>query len=178
MEPASDQMELVTHSFSACAGKAPTFMALTSPSLKISRVGMPRTPYLPGVVVLLSTSILATISLPCMFLASSSTSGAICLHGPHHQNRQIGFQHFGFKTVIGHFNRLGHQVFSHLCDEVHTPEIALNLGGCHRPVKVRRGPIETQVSAWRGPHGSRSARILSHDPDKARAAPPGKPPFV
>src|SRR5579871_6960501 len=50
----------------------------------MSRLGIPRTPYLAGVCGLSSTLIFTNLTLPSYSLASSSIEGAMALHGPHH----------------------------------------------------------------------------------------------
>ena len=45
---------------------------------------MPRMPYLPGVAGLASMSSFAIVSLPSYVFATSSSTGANILHGPHH----------------------------------------------------------------------------------------------
>jgi hypothetical protein len=45
-------------------GTAPTICSWTAPPLKMIRFGMPRTPYLAGVLGLSSTFIFTTLSLP------------------------------------------------------------------------------------------------------------------
>src|SRR6185436_1389886 len=65
-------------------GMAPTSWLTTLPPLKISRVGIDRTPYCCGTIWWWSTSILATLTRPLYSSASASTVGAICLQGPHH----------------------------------------------------------------------------------------------
>src|SRR5688572_5485717 len=64
--------------------KAPTFFASTLPFLKIINVGMPLTLYFGAVTGLASTSSLTILSLPAYSSASSSSTGAIILQGPHH----------------------------------------------------------------------------------------------
>src|SRR5438132_11366400 len=66
----------------------PTFCASTFPFLKSMSVGMPRIPYFFGISWLSSTLTLATLSLPEYSLATSSTTGAIALQGPHHSAQQ------------------------------------------------------------------------------------------
>src|SRR5690606_30234560 len=63
---------------------APTLVAATSPFLNSIKVGIPRTPYLVGVIGLSSMLTLATITWSPFSAASSSRNGAIILHGPHH----------------------------------------------------------------------------------------------
>src|SRR5262245_30382920 len=77
-------MAPLIHSRILLLGSAPTFVAATWPSRKIIRVGMPRTPYLVGVVGFSSTLSLAMVILPPSSPASSSRAGPICLQGPHH----------------------------------------------------------------------------------------------
>src|SRR4029450_3498134 len=47
-------------------------------------VGIPRMPYLPGVAGLASMSSLAIVNLPSYVFATSSSTGANILQGPHH----------------------------------------------------------------------------------------------
>src|SRR5918992_105336 len=54
------------------------------PSLKKIKAGILRTPYFIAMAGLLSTSSLATLSLPVYSTARSCTAGAIILQGPHH----------------------------------------------------------------------------------------------
>src|SRR5690606_28831491 len=63
---------------------APTFVEATFPSLNTISVGMPRTPYLPGVIGLSSMLSFTTCTRSPISLAISSSAGPICLHGPHH----------------------------------------------------------------------------------------------
>ncbi len=64
-------------------GTAPTSWSSTLPPLKSISVGMPLTPYLPGVAGFSSTFILATLTLPAYSLDISSTIGAMARHGAH-----------------------------------------------------------------------------------------------
>src|SRR3990172_216770 len=64
-------------------GTAPTSWSTTLPPLNNISVGIPLTPYLPGVAGLSSTFILVTLILPEYSCAISSTIGAIALHGAH-----------------------------------------------------------------------------------------------
>src|SRR5262249_60318732 len=63
---------------------APTFVEATLPSLNTIKVGMPRTPYRPGVIGFSSILSFATVTRPPISLAISSSAGPICLQGPHH----------------------------------------------------------------------------------------------
>ena len=63
---------------------APTLVASTLPPLNNIRVGMPRMPYLGGVLGFSSMFSLATLSLSPYSFAISSRMGAIILQGPHH----------------------------------------------------------------------------------------------
>src|SRR5512140_2552177 len=60
---------------------APTFVASTEPFLNSIRVGMPRMPYLGGVLGFSSMLSLATLRRPAYSLAISSRMGAIILQG-------------------------------------------------------------------------------------------------
>src|SRR5512137_2968906 len=64
-------------------GTAPTTWSTTLPSLKRMMVGMPRTPYLPGVAGLSSTLTLPTAIWPSYSSAMASMTGAMALHGAH-----------------------------------------------------------------------------------------------
>ena len=95
-------------------GAAPTFIAATSPPLNSSRVGIPRTWYFVGVSGFSSMFILATVTRPPRSLASSSSVGAMALHGPHHsaqkidQHRSLGLEDVARETGVGNLGRGGH----------------------------------------------------------------------
>src|SRR6476646_8234578 len=63
---------------------APTRCSTILPSLKSSRVGMPRTLYRIAVLPLESTSSFPTFNLPAYSVATVSIVGPICRQGPHH----------------------------------------------------------------------------------------------
>lgn len=67
---------------------APTLVASSMPSLNSSKVGIPRTLNIGGVLGLSSTLSLATLSRPAYSVEISSSNGAIILHGPHHSAQQ------------------------------------------------------------------------------------------
>src|SRR6056297_3996638 len=69
---------------SAALGAAPVLFETTSPSLKMKSAGIPRIPNCTAELGLLSTSTLATLTLPFISAAISSSAGPICLQGPHH----------------------------------------------------------------------------------------------
>src|SRR6201996_8502490 len=71
-------------SFSRLLGSAPTWVAAGLPSLNRISVGIPRTANSFGDIGLLSMSTFDTVNLPANPPASSSSAGAIILHGPHH----------------------------------------------------------------------------------------------
>src|ERR1700722_17900182 len=77
-------MDCSIHSLILDFGSAPTLVAATWPWLKIIRVGTPRTPYFWGMPGFSSMLILATVTFSPISLESSSSAGAIILHGPHH----------------------------------------------------------------------------------------------
>src|SRR6185312_8508602 len=68
----------------AVLGAAPTLMSATSPSLKIIRVGMERTPYCAAISGFSSMLSLVIFTLPASSLEISSSDGPIILQGPHH----------------------------------------------------------------------------------------------
>src|SRR5271165_2020974 len=84
----------------------------------ISRFGIPRTPYRAGVSGLSSTLILTTFNLPAYWVASSSTSGAIALHGPHHGAQK------SIRTGCSDFNTSCSKFLSVTCE---TPAFAIEL---------------------------------------------------
>src|SRR5699024_10654499 len=65
-------------------GSAPTFVSTTLPSLNISMEGIPRMANCGGVCGFSSTFSFANVNLPSYSPASSSSTGATILHGPHH----------------------------------------------------------------------------------------------
>src|SRR5699024_3668512 len=69
---------------SSLLGTAPTLVSTTLPSLNISMAGMPRMANCGGVCGFSSTFIFANVNLPAYSPASSSSTGATILHGPHH----------------------------------------------------------------------------------------------
>src|SRR6267143_6865618 len=79
---------------------------MSSPLLKIPKVGMLITLYLAAVPPLSSTSNFITLSFPAYSFARSSTIGAIILHGPHHVAQK------STRTGIGDFNTSVSNVFS------------------------------------------------------------------
>src|SRR6266704_5460409 len=86
--------------------KDPTFWASTLPFLKSMSVGMPRMPYFLGISWFSSTLTLATLSLPEYSLATSSSTGAIALHGPHHSAQ------YSTRTGTSDFRTSGSKVAS------------------------------------------------------------------
>src|ERR1700679_1435851 len=77
-------MDASIHSLILDLGSAPTLVAATWPWEKIISVGTPRTPYFCGMPGFSSILTLATVTLPPISPASSSSAGAIIRHGPHH----------------------------------------------------------------------------------------------
>lgn len=65
-------------------GTAPMTLSFFSPFLKNSTVGMLRIPYLVAMLGQSSVLSLQQRTFPAYSLASSSITGAIILHGPHH----------------------------------------------------------------------------------------------
>src|SRR5690606_37511179 len=63
---------------------APIFMSAASPSLNRIMVGIERTPYLTVVEGFSSMLSLTILTLPASSAESSSRTGAIARHGPHH----------------------------------------------------------------------------------------------
>src|SRR5678816_276382 len=64
--------------------RRPTIVSVSSPSLKSSNVGIPRTAYRSGIVGFSSTFNFATVARPSNSVASASTVGPSRRHGPHH----------------------------------------------------------------------------------------------
>src|SRR4030095_12379636 len=62
----------------------PTIVSVSSPSLKSSNVGIPRTAYRSRIVGFSSPFNFATVARPSNSVASASTVGASRRHGPHH----------------------------------------------------------------------------------------------
>src|SRR5210317_526179 len=77
-------MDSLIHASSAALGAAPARFDTTWPSLKMNRAGMPRTPSCDAICCCESTSTLTTLIWPSMSVDSSSRTGPIILHGPHH----------------------------------------------------------------------------------------------
>lgn len=65
-------------------GTAPTMLSFLSPFLKIRIVGMLRIPNFDAIFGQSSVLTLQQVSFPANSFASSSITGAIILHGPHH----------------------------------------------------------------------------------------------
>ena len=63
---------------------SPPWVACTAPSLNSSRVGAERTWQASAVLGLVSISTFTTLTRPAYSSASSSSIGAIALHGAHH----------------------------------------------------------------------------------------------
>src|SRR3954467_9376747 len=62
---------------------------------------MPPPPYLGGICGFSSILTLATVTLPAMSLASSSSAGAIILQGPHHSaQKSTSTGSFDFSTSV------------------------------------------------------------------------------
>ena len=77
-------MDWLIQSSNCDFGNAPIFSATTSPFLKISNVGMPRTLYFCGVKGFSSIFNFTIEMLSPLSSEISSNAGPIALHGPHH----------------------------------------------------------------------------------------------
>jgi glucosylceramidase len=81
--PAGAVATLVMKASSSAGGTAPTRRATSLPLRKAIKVGMPRIPKRRPVAGFLSVSSFPTSSSPFRRFATSSSSGAMILHGPH-----------------------------------------------------------------------------------------------
>src|SRR6185369_3057870 len=75
---------VVIHCSSFCFGAAPTWREASSPFLNSIKVGIDMMPYFAAVSGFSSTLSFTIFTLPFIEPASSSSAGAIILHGPHH----------------------------------------------------------------------------------------------
>src|SRR5262245_34523159 len=75
---------VVIHCSSFCFGAAPTWREASSPFLNSISVGIDMIPYFAAVAGFSSTFSFTIFTLPPIEPASSSSAGAIILHGPHH----------------------------------------------------------------------------------------------
>src|SRR3954471_13852189 len=119
MTSASGHTAVVIHCSSFCFGAAPTWREASSPFLKSISVGIDMIPYFAAVAGFSSTLSFTIFTLPFIVPASSSSAGAIILHGPHHSAQKsttTGSAHLStcasksasdtFATPIGHLGSL------------------------------------------------------------------------